>query len=85
MNSAPAGIWITSAGDPCINTYLVQSGWSMIYKLLPDGSQQILSYAVPGDFLGLFGVVLNRAEHSIKTITDSRICPIRDVCTLSPH
>lgn len=69
---------IVSAGDPCNNTFLVQSGWSMIYKLLPDGSQQILSYAIPGDFLGLFSVVMNRAEHSIQTITDSRVCPIRE-------
>lgn len=69
---------IISAGDPFIQTYILQSGWSMLYKLLPDGSQQILSFAIPGDFLGLFGVLLNRAEHSIQAITASRVCPIKE-------
>lgn len=77
-NQISANTVIVSAGDPCVYTYLVQSGWCMIYKLLPDGSLQILSYAIPGDFLDLFGVVLNRSEHSIQAITDSRICPIRE-------
>ena len=40
-------------GDPADDVFGVSQGVVRLYKLLPDGRRQILSFALPGDFLGL--------------------------------
>lgn len=42
---------IIASGEPYQHTYLVQSGWGIRYKLLPDGERQIVNFVLPGDFM----------------------------------
>jgi CRP/FNR family transcriptional regulator, anaerobic regulatory protein len=61
-------------GTSSAHLYTVLSGWAFRYKLLPDGRRQILNYALPGDFVGLQGAVLNAMEHSVEALTDMVLC-----------
>jgi CRP/FNR family transcriptional regulator, anaerobic regulatory protein len=61
-------------GTSSAHLYTVLGGWAFRYKMLPDGRRQILNYALPGDFVGLQGAVLNAMEHSVEALTDRVLC-----------
>lgn len=49
--------------------YILAEGWVCSYKLLRDGSRQIVDFQVPGDFLGLRSVLFRTADHNIEPVT----------------
>ena len=44
--------------------YILQSGWAYAYKMLPDGGRQVITFSLPGDFMGLRSVLLRTSDHS---------------------
>lgn len=48
--------------------YILEAGWVCSYKILPDGTRQIVDFQIPEDFLGLRSVLLQTSDHSIKPI-----------------
>lgn len=54
-------------GNQC--AYILADGWACSYKLLPDGSRQIVDFQIPGDFLGLRSVLFRTADHNVEPIT----------------
>ncbi len=56
--------------------YILASGWAASYKILPDGSRQIVDFQIPGDFLGLRSVLLHTSDHSIEPVTDIEVSEI---------
>lgn len=50
--------------------YILSAGWVCSYKILPDGSRQIVDFQIPGDFLGLRSVLLQTSDHSFEPIVD---------------
>lgn len=48
-----AGADFVVEGDDRKTTFIIIEGWSIRYTTLSDGRRQILSYALPGDILGL--------------------------------
>lgn len=71
--SFPARHRVYSAEEPLRSTYIIDQGWIAKYKLLEDGRQQIINYALPGDMLGIDAMVLEKPEHSTMTITGSTL------------
>ena len=51
--------------------YILQSGWALSFKLLPDGGRQIIGFPLPGDCLGLRSVLLRTSDHSFSALTDA--------------
>ncbi|MDZ4094200.1 MAG: Crp/Fnr family transcriptional regulator [Paracoccaceae bacterium] len=49
--------------------YILADGWVCSYKLLPNGTRQIIDFQIPGDFLGLRSVLFRTADHNIEPIT----------------
>lgn len=41
-------------GEPCHGIYHLVDGWVVLYSLLEDGRRQILHFALPGAWLGLY-------------------------------
>lgn len=56
-------------GDELDLTHVVRDGWAMRYKMLSDGRRQILNFVLPGDFIGLYGSLIDTADHSVETLT----------------
>ena len=46
------------------------------YRLMADGRRQILTILIPGDFFDLHGFLLQATDHSVATISPTRIASI---------
>ncbi len=64
-----AGQWIVREGEDIELTHVVMSGWATRYKTFADGRRQILEFLLPGDIIGLYTVMLRRADFGIETLT----------------
>ena len=57
-------------------TFVVLNGWAIRYCLLPSGRRQILSYALPGDILGLYVNFRAKATYSAAALTRVRLAAV---------
>ncbi len=64
-----AGRDIVHQGQTKQAAYILAEGWVCSYKLLRDGSRQIIDFQIPGDFLGLRSVLFRTADHNIEPMT----------------
>lgn len=71
---AAQGSTIIEEGAECSHLYTVLSGWAFRYKSLPDGRRQILSFALPGDLLGIQGSTMTEMNHSVEALTRTVLC-----------
>ena len=60
-------------GDRPSVCILLVDGFAARYRTLSDGRRQILSFHIAGDFMDLESFTLNRLDHSIGTLTASRV------------
>ncbi len=60
-------------GDRPGNCMLLLEGFACRYRTLADGRRQILSFHIAGDFLDLHSFLIEQLDHSISTLTPSRI------------
>ena len=64
-----AGRDLVHQGQTHPAAYILAEGWVCSYKLLRDGSRQIVDFQIPGDFLGLRSVLFRTADHNIEPVT----------------
>lgn len=65
-----AGSDLVHQGQDTQSAYILAKGWVSSYKLLPDGTRQIIDFQIPGDFLGLRSVLLRTSDHSFEPVVD---------------
>ncbi|WP_379071640.1 Crp/Fnr family transcriptional regulator [Mesorhizobium sp. UC22_110] len=63
-------------GDRPGPVFIVLHGWACRYKILPNGTRQILAYLMPGDSCDLHVGLLKEMDHSIQTITAAVVATI---------
>lgn len=51
------------------SAYVIASGWASSYKILADGSRQIVDFQIPGDFIGLRSVLFRTSDHNVEPVT----------------
>lgn len=68
--SFQAGRDMIQQGQSGNAAYIVATGWVSSYKLLPNGTRQIVDFQIPGDFLGLRNVLLRTSDHFVEPVTD---------------
>lgn len=66
----PAGTELVHERQIGHRAFILQQGWALAYKLLPDGGRQVIDFRVPGDFMGLRSVLLRTSDHSFAALTD---------------
>jgi CRP-like cAMP-binding protein len=67
---------IVNEGQTGHRAYILQSGWAYAYKLLPDGGRQVITFSLPGDFMGLRSVLLRTSDHSFASVSEVTISSI---------
>ena len=67
---------IVREGDRPTECCLLVEGFLFRYKMLDDGSRQILSLHVPGDMPDLQGLYLEVMDHSLGALAPSRVAMI---------
>lgn len=63
-------------GDQPGPVFVVLEGWALRYKVLPNGSRQIMAFLMPGDACDLHVSLLAAMDHSIQTIGHARVATI---------
>ena len=64
-------------GDKPTDVYLILEGFACRYKITSDGKRQIMAYLVPGNLCDLRVFVLEQMDHSIGTLTPSKLAFVR--------
>ena len=64
------GTELAREGYSARRAFILHSGWARCYKDLRDGGRQIISFPVPGDFMGLGSILLRSSDHSFAALTD---------------
>src|SRR4051794_19644205 len=54
------------ARDPAAPLLTICRGWAFRYSLLPDGRRQILNFALPGDTIGLGGLLVGAPTYPVQ-------------------
>lgn len=71
-----AGRDLVHQGQTHQAAYILAEGWVSSYRLLRDGSRQIVDFQIPGDFLGLRSVLLHTSDHSVEPITNIEVSEV---------
>jgi CRP-like cAMP-binding protein len=69
QDSAAKGKLLIVEGGLVNNVSILLTGWAIRYKSLPDGRRQILNFVLPGDIVGVFGLLLRTAACGVETLT----------------
>ena len=69
-----AGQTLIHEGQTDAPLYTLLEGWAFRFKTLRDGRRQILSFLLPGDFIGVQQKMGDAAAHGVDTLTDSLFC-----------
>lgn len=80
--SVPPGMDFVEDGESFKATFFVRSGWAIRYVELPSGRRQILSYALPGDILGLHVNFRRMASYSAAALTDLELAVVDPLRTI---
>jgi CRP-like cAMP-binding protein len=70
------GQQLVREGQTGHKAFVLQTGWASSYKDLPNGTRQIISFAIAGDCVGLRSVLLRTADHSFAALTDSVVSAV---------
>ncbi len=61
---------IVHEGQTDHRAWILLEGWANCYKLVPNGGRQIISFPLPGDIMGMRGMLLRTSDHSFESLTD---------------
>ncbi|MCO6049142.1 Crp/Fnr family transcriptional regulator [Mesorhizobium sp. RP14(2022)] len=64
-----AGTEIVAEGQPLRTAYILREGWTSSSKQLRDGSRQVIDIQIPGDHLGLSGILLSASDRTYTALT----------------
>lgn len=67
---------VVAEGERPRSVFVLTSGLACRYKLMEDGRRQIMSFLVPGDICDLHVFLLTEMDHSIGTLTPTRVSAI---------
>ena len=56
--------------------HLIVEGWAARYKVIEDGTRQIVAFLIPGDFCDLHVTLLGKMDHAIRALTECRVAYI---------
>lgn len=76
--SAGANIVLEGATNP--HLFVLSQGVGFRHKSLANGRRQILSYAFPGDLIGVQGALLGTMQHSVGAISDVDLAVLDRAC-----
>lgn len=63
-------------GDQPGSVFVMLEGWAFRYKVLPNGTRQIMAFLMPGDACDLNIGMLAEMDHSIQTQTKAQVVKI---------
>jgi CRP-like cAMP-binding protein len=74
--TVPAKVDIISEGDAPDEVHLILKGFACRYKILKNGSRQIMAYLVPGDLCDVNVFLLDHMDHSLGALSECEVVDI---------
>ncbi|RYZ12686.1 MAG: Crp/Fnr family transcriptional regulator [Comamonadaceae bacterium] len=74
MRPVEAGASIVPEHRASRQLFTLYAGWAFRYKTLSDGRRQILTFLLPGDFIGLQDEFAEGQTHGVDAATDCVVC-----------
>ena len=68
--------YLVREGEPTSICTLLLSGFAFRQKLVTDGSRQIISIHIPGEFLDVQNCMLDVADHSLQSLTRGTVAVV---------
>jgi CRP/FNR family transcriptional regulator len=68
------GTTLMLEGSNSPQLFTVLDGMGLRYKTLEDGERQVISFVMPGDFIGLQAGVMDQMQHSVESTTSMKLC-----------
>lgn len=69
-----AGAYLYRPSETCSELYNLLDGWVALYRIVQDGSRQILDFALPGSFLSYQPDPSYPMLHGAECLTDVSVC-----------
>ncbi|RRH84089.1 Crp/Fnr family transcriptional regulator [Variovorax beijingensis] len=69
-----AGATIVDEHRTSAELFTLYAGWAFRYKTLSDGRRQILSFLLPGDFIGLQDEFADGHTHGVEAASEATLC-----------
>lgn len=63
-------------GDETGPVFIVLEGWVCRYKILPNGTRQIMAFLMPGDSCDLHIKLLAEMDHGIQAVTNAMVATV---------
>ena len=73
---AERGCDFVREGSAFSAAFAVRDGWAMRYRTTHEGKRQILSFVLPGDFVGLHSSYERSASYSVQAVSDVELALI---------
>lgn len=73
IRTVEAGTELIREGERPNRIHVLLEGWAYRYKLLPNGSRQILAYLIPGDLCDIHIFILKAMDHGISLLSPGRV------------
>ena len=77
------GHYLRPPGGECARVYTLHTGWAVRFRGARNGRRQILSFYLPGDFVGLESLGVVTGDCSIRALTDLTLCEFDSASVLS--
>ena len=68
--------YMVREGEPATVCMLLLSGYAYRQKLVSDGSRQIISFHIPGEFIDIQNAMLDVADHNVQSLGPSTVAAV---------
>jgi CRP-like cAMP-binding protein len=68
--------YLVREGEPAIVCMLLVEGYVYRQKLVRDGSRQIISFHIPGEFIDIQNAMLDVADHNVQSLGASTVAVV---------
>ena len=68
--------YLVREGEPTTTCSLLLNGFAFRQKLVSDGSRQIISIHIPGEFIDIQNGLLEVADHNVQCLTRCMIASV---------
>ena len=72
----PRDAYLAREGEPTSVCTVLLSGFAFRQKLVSDGSRQIISFHIPGEFLDVQNCLLDVADHNVQALNRASVAAI---------
>jgi CRP-like cAMP-binding protein len=76
VTKAEPGRYLVREGAATDHSIIILSGLAYRHKFTAEGSRQIVSIHIPGDFVDLEGALLNISDHNVQALTRCELATV---------